>query len=157
MIDIFACAKSLHCRTRNCHVVANGIESNHAAVRLDLVLTSLKQTNSFALTKGTTDWWKIATHAHTKKRYNNLLTAALENSSNISYDEFNDIIHKAGGETALLVKSRCEDWFQFNDDESTPFIEERNQLLHPLRSSSDFPPSIVDLMCTQLQCLNKNV
>ncbi len=50
MIDIFACVKILHCQIRNCHTVAEGVESNHAAVRLDLVLTSLKRTDLTALT-----------------------------------------------------------------------------------------------------------
>jgi hypothetical protein len=64
---------------------------------------------------------------------------------------------KAGEKTALQVKSRCDDWFQFNADKLVPFIEERNQLLHALRSSADLPPSIADSMRVQLQCLNKNV
>ena len=49
MIDIFDCAKSLHCQVRNCWATAEGVESDHTAVRLDLVLTSLKQTYSTAL------------------------------------------------------------------------------------------------------------
>ncbi len=75
----------------------------------------------------------------------------------MSYEEFNDTIKKTGEETALLVKSRCDDWFQFNTDELVPFIEERNQLLHALCSSANLPPSIADSMGVQLQCLNKNV
>ncbi len=49
MIDIFACAKSLHCQVRNCRTIAEGVDCDHTAVRLDLVLTSLKQTDSTAL------------------------------------------------------------------------------------------------------------
>ncbi len=44
----------------------------------------------------------------------------------MSYEEFNDAIKKAGEETALLVKSRVDDWFQFNADKLVPFIEEHN-------------------------------
>jgi hypothetical protein len=73
------------------------------------------------------------------------------------YEDFNDIIKKAGEETALLVGSLCDDWFQFNIADLTPPIEEHNQLLHELRSATDLPPSILDSMRTQLQCLNKNV
>jgi hypothetical protein len=75
----------------------------------------------------------------------------------MSYEEFNDAIKKAGEETALLVKSRCDDWFQFNADKLAPPIEECNQLLHALCSSVNLPPSIVDSMRVRLQCLNKNV
>jgi hypothetical protein len=99
---------------------------------------------------------KIATDKPTKQRYNDLLANATD-SADMSYEEFNDTIKKAGEETALLVKSRCDDWFQFNADELVPFIEERNQLLHALCSSANLPPSIADSMRVQLQCLNKNV
>jgi hypothetical protein len=75
----------------------------------------------------------------------------------MSYEEFNDAIKKAGEETALLVKSRCDNWFQFSTDELVPFIDERNQLLHALRSSANLPPSIADSMRVHIQCLNKNV
>jgi hypothetical protein len=75
----------------------------------------------------------------------------------MSYEEFNDTIKNAGEETALLVKSRCDDWFQFNAEELAPPIEECNQLFHTLCSSASLSPSIVDSMRVQLQCLNKNV
>jgi hypothetical protein len=73
------------------------------------------------------------------------------------YEAFNNAIKKAGEETALLVGSRCNDWFQFNADKLAPPIEERNLLLHALRSSANLPPSIVDSMRVQRQCLNKHV
>ncbi len=156
MINIFACAKQLHCRIRNCHTVDDGVNSDHAAVCLDLVLTLLKRADSTALTQGTTDWRKIVTDKPTKQRYNNLLANATD-SANVSYEEFNDTFKNADEETALLVKSRCDDWFQFNADKLVPFIEECNQLLHALRFSANLPPSIADYMRVQLQCLNKNV
>ena len=58
---------------------------------------------------------------------------------------------------ALLVGSQCDNWFHFNADKLTPSIEERNQVLHALRSSADLPPSIADSLHVQLRCLNKNV
>ena len=109
MIDIFACAKTLHCRVRHCRVVAGGIESDHTAVQLNLVLTSLKRTDSTALHHGTTDWRRIATDHSTKQRYNDLLTEATTDSPGMSYEDFNEAIKKAGKETALLVGSRCDD------------------------------------------------
>jgi hypothetical protein len=62
MIDIFACAKSLHCRVRHCRTVTDGMESDHTAVRLDLVLTSLKRANS------TLSWHnRLADNCHCSK------------------------------------------------------------------------------------------
>ncbi len=75
----------------------------------------------------------------------------------MSYEAFNDTIKKAGEETALLVGSRCNNWCQFNADKLALPIEERNLLLHALCSSANLPPSIVDSMRFQLQCLNKHV
>lgn len=157
MIYVFTCAKKLHRRVRNCRTIADGVESDHTAVQLDLVLTSLKRTASTALHCGTTDWRKIETDQPTRQRYNDLLTDATVDLPDMSYEDFNDAIHKAGEETALLVGSRCEDWFQFNLADLVPPIEERNQLLHALPSSADLPPSIIYSMRVQLQCLNKHV
>jgi hypothetical protein len=75
----------------------------------------------------------------------------------MSYEDFNDAIKKAGEETALLIGSKCKDWFQYNAANLAPPIEERNKLLHALHSSSDLPQSIADSMCITLHCLNKNV
>ena len=81
------------------------MESDHTAVRLDLVLTSLKRTNSTAFFHGTTDWQKIVTDPTTRRRYNDLLAEATADSPDMPYEDFNDIIKKAGEETALLVGS----------------------------------------------------
>ena len=70
---------------------------------------------------------------------------------------FDDVIKKAGEDTALLVGSQCDSWFHFNADKLAPSIEEYNQVLHALRSSLDLPPSIADSLCVQFQCLNKHV
>ena len=70
---------------------------------------------------------------------------------------FNDVIKKAGEDTALLVGSQCDSWFHFNADKLAPSIEEYNQVLHALRSSPDLPPSIADSLRVQFQCLNKHV
>jgi hypothetical protein len=50
MIYIFAFAKQLHCRICNCRRVADGVESDHDAVCLDTLLTSLKRADSTKLT-----------------------------------------------------------------------------------------------------------
>ena len=111
MIDIFACSKNLHCRICHCQAVFNGVESDHTAVQLDLVLTSLKRTTSHALTCGSTDWRKIATDPTTKQYYNTLLLAATRENTEMPYTLFNDAIKKAGEKAATLVKSQQADWF----------------------------------------------
>jgi hypothetical protein len=161
MIDIFVCAKSLYCRIRNCHVIAEGVESDHATVRLDLIFTSLKRANSNALNRGSTDWRKIATDPPTTQRYNDvladLLNDATADSPDMPIEVLDDVIKKAGEDTALLVRSQCDNWFNFNANKLTPSIKERDQVLHALRSSADLPPSIADSLCVQLRCLNKHV
>jgi hypothetical protein len=161
MIDIFARAKSLHCRICNCHVIAEGVESDHAAVRLDLILTSLKRVNSTALNRGTTDWWRIATDPSTTQRYNDVLANHLNDTTADSPDMpikvFNDVIKKAGEDMALLVGSPCDNWFHFNTDKLAASIEECDQVLHALRSSVNLPPSIADSLRVQHRCLNKHV
>jgi hypothetical protein len=124
MIDIFACSKQLHCRVRHCRAVFDGIESDHTAVQIDLVLTSLKRTHSKALTFGRTDWQKIATDLPTKQRYNTLLLTATDNNDDMTYTLFNNAIKKAGEEAATLVTSQQADWFQFSRDTLVPPINE---------------------------------
>jgi hypothetical protein len=110
MIGFFACAKPHHCQARNCGVVADGIESNHAIVHLDLTLTSLKQADLTSLTCDTTDWCRITAEKPTKQHYNDLLLADTE-SNDTSYEDFNAAVKQAGEETALLVQAKCEGWF----------------------------------------------
>jgi hypothetical protein len=41
-LDVIICLKTLHKRINNCQVILDGLDSNHRAVRLDLVLTLIK-------------------------------------------------------------------------------------------------------------------
>jgi hypothetical protein len=75
----------------------------------------------------------------------------------MSYEDLNNTTKKAGEETALLVGSKCKDWFQYNAADLVPPIEERNELLHALLFVSDLPQPITDSMHATLHCLNKNV
>jgi hypothetical protein len=156
MINIFACAKQLHCRIHNCQAVTDGVGSNHLAVGLKLAHTLLKHTSPTALNHGTTDWRKIITNKATNTRYNNLLPAATDDES-MPYEDFNKEIKKVGKETPLLVKSKGNDWFLFNQDYLAPLIDERNQLIHALCSSADLPASIINAMHDALTHFNKNV
>jgi hypothetical protein len=113
VIDIFACAKQLHCHVCNCHTIIDGVESDHLAVRLDLVITSLKLKSSTAIDEGTTNWHKIVEDIATNTHYNDTLLAA-SNNDYMPYKDFHDKIKKARNNTALLVKSKGDDWFIFN-------------------------------------------
>jgi hypothetical protein len=73
------------------------------------------------------------------------------------YKDFLEEIKKAGKEMALLIKSKGNDWFLFNQDFLAPPIYKCNQLIHALHSSANLPTSIVNAMCDALTCLNKNV
>jgi len=73
------------------------------------------------------------------------------------YEDFNEEIKKAGANTALLVKSKCKDWFLFNQDYIAPPIDEHNQLLHALRSAAALLPSIAGAMRDAFARLNKTI
>ncbi len=156
MIDIFACVKQLHCRVCNCRAVVDGVESDHLAVQLDLALTSLKHKLSTAIDQETTDWHKIVEDKATNTRYNDILLAAT-NEDYMLYKDFHDEIKKVGRDTALLVKSKGNDWFIFDQDYIAPPINKRNQLIHALHSSATLPTSIANAMHDTLAHLNKNI
>ncbi len=42
MLDVIICSKTLNKSINNCQVILDGLNSDHCAVRLDLVLTSIK-------------------------------------------------------------------------------------------------------------------
>ncbi len=123
MIDVFACSQQLHCGVHNCRTTSGGVESDHSAVRLDLMMMLLKHRASTALTQGTTDWQKIATHNPTRTQYNNILLAATDSVA-MSYKDFNNAIITAGADTALLFQSTHTNWFQFLLDNLAPIIAE---------------------------------
>jgi hypothetical protein len=125
--------------------MSGGVESDHSAVRLDLMMTLLKHRASAALTRGTTDWQKIATHNPTRTQYNNILLAAT-NSIAMSYKDFNNAIITTGANTALIVQSTHDDWFQYLLDNLAPIIAIQNEVLDALCSAKTLPPSIVKTM-----------
>jgi hypothetical protein len=73
------------------------------------------------------------------------------------YEDFHDEIKKAGKDTALLVKSKGNGWFIFNQDYIAPSIDERNQLIHTLCPSATLPTSIANAMRDAFTRLNKNI
>jgi hypothetical protein len=56
----------------------------------------------------------------------------------------------------LLVKSTCDDWFQFSLDDLAPAIAEQNSIIHALCSARHLPPSIVTTLRGSLQRLLKH-
>ncbi len=62
MLDVIVCSKTLHKCINNCQVILDGIDSNHHAVRLDFVLTSIKFKETHSLYGGNIDWRKILTN-----------------------------------------------------------------------------------------------
>jgi hypothetical protein len=111
---------------------------------------------STAIDQGITDWRKIVKDKATNTRYNDTLLAATNNDY-MPYEDFHDKIKKGGNDTALLVKSKGDDWFIFNRDYIAPPINKRNQLIHALRSSATLPTSIANAVRDALSRLNKTI
>jgi len=89
----------------------------------------------------------------TNDRYNDLLLAATDDES-MPYEDFNEAIKKAEEETPCLISPRgvtCS-----SSNKTNHPIDERNQLIHALRSSVDLSSSIVNAMHDALSCLNKH-
>ena len=113
MHDVFVAAGDLHRRIRDCKTVDDGIDSNHAAVAIKLAITSIKFKGR-AISRGTVNWEKILTGEYYLEVYNQNFKSMV--TDDMSYDDFNGCIIKAGELTALIVKKKCEGWFQFNRD-----------------------------------------
>ncbi len=71
------------------------------------------------LDQRTTNWRKIVEDKATNTCYNDILLAAT-NNNNMPYEDFHDKTKKAGKDKALLVKSKSNDWFIFNQDYIAP-------------------------------------
>ena len=72
MLDVIVWSKTLHKRIINCRVILDGIDSDHRAVRLDLILTSIKFKETHLLYGGNIDWRKILTNNDCRKPYNDV-------------------------------------------------------------------------------------
>jgi exonuclease III len=58
MLNVIVCSSSLHKRIQNCTVVGDGLESDHRAVSIDVVITSIKFKDNPSARTGSTDWQK---------------------------------------------------------------------------------------------------
>jgi hypothetical protein len=154
MLDVIICLKTLHKRINNCQVILDGLDSDHRAVHLDLVLTSIKFKETQLLFGSAIDWRKILTNDECCKLYKN---AALEATPvDMDYEEFNNAIRQSGMNTAISLKERCKGWYEFSQTELMPIIEVKNQLVHTLRQKVD-PMEIDDLLQCSLKRVTKQV
>ncbi len=90
-------------------MILDSLESDHHAIPLDLVVTSIKFKETQSLYSCNTDWRKILTNNEYRKIYNN---AALQAATDdMDYKDFNEAIHQSGANTALSLEERCEGWY----------------------------------------------
>jgi hypothetical protein len=115
---------TLHKCINNCRVILDGLDSDHRAVRLNLVLTSIKFKETQLIYSGTINWRKILTNDECCKLYNDAALAAT--TVDMDYEEFNNAIRQSGMNTALSLNECCEGWYEFSQIELLPITEEKN-------------------------------
>jgi hypothetical protein len=96
---------------RDCNTIFEGISSDHKAVSLKLMLSSIK-VQSCAISRGDTDWQKILSNEHLQMVYNKHLQSMI--TPEMDYDKYNAAILKAGELTMAINKRKCEGWFQLS-------------------------------------------
>jgi hypothetical protein len=154
MHDIFACSQSLHKQVHDCVAVLEGVDSNHRAVRLKIMLSSIKF-KARAISRGTIDWPKILTNEHLQMVYNKHLQSM--SKPNMDYNEYNNIILNAGELTTTTHKRTCAGWFQMSRSMLAPLLSDSNKILHCVRQASHLSSLIQATMKAGLVCLNCHV
>jgi hypothetical protein len=109
-----------------------GVESDHSAVCLKFAITSIKYKHR-TVSQGKIDWTTIMFDERYHEIYNRTLYEMT--TDEMSYDDFNKCILKAAELTAVKVSKKNEGWFQFSRAEVAPLLEERNKMLHQVRSA----------------------
>jgi hypothetical protein len=112
MLDVIVCSSSLHKRIKNCTVVEDGLKSDHRAICIDVVTTSIKVKDNSLANTGSTDWKKIMTEMEFKRCYNENVLALT--SETMDYDDFNTALLDAGKATTVTIKDRCQGWYAFS-------------------------------------------
>jgi len=154
MHDIFACSQSLHKRIHDCKAVPRGAVSDHKAVRLSLMLTSIKF-RGHALSRGTIDWPKILSDEHTRAMYNEHLLMLMTGPT--QWDDHQELILQAGAFTATTHKCQCEGWFQMSCSTLAPLYTKRNTLKHAIKHASHLPSAIQATMQIDLNHLTHHI
>jgi hypothetical protein len=155
MHDIFACSQSLHKQIHDCKAVPHGAVSDNKAVRLSLMLTSIKFCGH-ALSCGTIDWPKILLDEHTRAMYNRHLLM-LMTMQPTQWDVHQELILQAGALTATTHKRQCGGWFQMSRSTLAPLYTERNTLKHAIKHASHLPSAIQATMQFILNRLTRHI
>ena len=89
MLDVISVSKDFYKNVRNCEVSKTGMKSDHSAVQLEFVNSSIKFKTTFSK-KPVIEWKSIKEKEEVNKRFNVNLRNRLKVTSN--YTEFNDAI-----------------------------------------------------------------
>jgi hypothetical protein len=111
MHDVLVCPQSTHKQIHDCKATDDGIDSDHSAISLDLILTSIKFKER-TVSRGKIDCCKIASNNQLQIIYNIHLTSLT--TPEMDFTEFNASIFQAGELTATVLKEKCKGWFQFS-------------------------------------------
>jgi hypothetical protein len=107
MLDVVVCLATFHKCISNCQVILDGLERDHQAIRLNLVLTLIKFNDTKSLYSGAIDWRKILTNDGCRKIFND---AALEAMAvDMDYKEFNKAIRQSGTKLCSSSKKDVKD------------------------------------------------
>ena len=153
MLDLIVCSATLHKRMHNCCTTLDGLDSDHRAVSLDLILTSIKYKAKSSLNRGDIDWRKICEEDEQRKLYNKYLLQLT--SRDMSYKEYCAAVVRAGKITATVVTRTCKCWYRASEDILVPAIQEKNRLCHRLHDSSNLSPEKIADIKMRLKLVNK--
>jgi hypothetical protein len=104
---------------------------------------------------GIINWPKILTDEHTRMEYNKHRLSLT--TPGINYDDYQEIILKAGMLTATYHKQQCNGWFQMSHATLAPLLKERNEVLHATNQCHHLPAVIQETMRADLKQLNRHV
>ena len=102
MHDIFVTAQTIYNRIRDCYIVNNGIWSDHSAVKMKYLITSIKFKNK-KIIKGIIDWSKIQYNEDSNKQFCQTLKNLVFEKT--PYSNFCKHILSAAKQTAVMQKN----------------------------------------------------
>ena len=132
---------------------ADGLDSDHRAVSLDINLTSIKYKARSSLNCGVIDWRKICEDDKHRLLYNKYLLQF--SSRGMSYKEYCDAIIHAGETTATIITRSCEGWYRASEAILAPAIQEKNRFRHRLHDRGHLSPGEAATIRTRLKIISK--
>ncbi len=105
-----------------------------------------------ANTHGTTNWAKISLDNHTKVVYNEHLILLMIDP--MAYDDYQEIILKAGELTTMTHKLRCDRWFHMSRSSLAPLYADCNKLRHTIKHAGHLSPEIQSTLWANFNHLN---